>query len=175
MGHSCFNAASQGLFCMKVQLKYVLKPFLLDEFSFVKDVISTCFKSSRWPTAQKFVQKLGKKRLRENVTTFLTGWLRALEKKFGMGLYWILSVHELHGQFKKILSNFPALWPIKRWNNSGCPSPHLLVWSILDHTADKRKHWIMCNDRIYSIIQTPAHRSVFLEVLWIIWADHTPV
>ena len=30
----------------------VLKPFLLDKFSFAKDVISTCFKSLRWLTVQ---------------------------------------------------------------------------------------------------------------------------
>ena len=42
-------------FARKINRRCVSKPFLLDEFSFVKDVISTCFKSSRWPTAQKFV------------------------------------------------------------------------------------------------------------------------
>ena len=34
-----------------------------------------------------FVQKLGKKRLREKVTTFITGWLRALEKQSEWGFF----------------------------------------------------------------------------------------
>ena len=37
-------------FARKINRRCVSKPFLLDEFSFSKDVISKCFKSWRWPT-----------------------------------------------------------------------------------------------------------------------------
>ena len=66
----------------------------------------------------------------KKVTTFITGWLRVWGKKIWMGLFQILSVHELHDQSEMIHCNFPALRPIKRYNNSGWPSSHLLVWSI---------------------------------------------
>ena len=158
----------------------MLKPFLLDEFGFTKDVISTCFKS--WgledgPLHCSFFRNWERRGCVKKVTTFITGWLRVWGKKIWMGLFQILSVHELHDQSEMIHCNFPALRPIKRYNNSCWPSSHLLVWSITGSywRQEITLYYVHCAMIEYSIIQTPAYRSVVLEVLWIIWVDHTPI